>query len=353
MTYRQDGKIKVLFVAANPVTTKRLKLDEEIRAIKEKIRAAEHRDLVELIPILAARPDDLLQSLNEHKPQIVHFSAHGDPSGEIILVDDRGLPKAVSTWALTDLFKTLKDNIRIVVLNACYSQLQARAITEAIDGAIGIDNTIKDRDAIIFAASFYRAIGFGRSVQEAFDQSNAALSLQGNTQGNRPELLVKAGVDASRIFVIPDLARTEGRRFLMQGKNALSQRDYISASPALEKAIETLSNEELPQELARAKYFLAIAQLKGRRPFSLPKSTMDTISNLIFSAITLHSSSSYILTLALFKMDFARNGFSNFAREAQQLLNTARPIAQTPEDGENLTILFSCQPDLKHDLINL
>ncbi|MCP5053904.1 MAG: hypothetical protein GY940_42445 [bacterium] len=56
-------KIKILFVAANPTGTVRLKIDEEIRAITEKIRAAEHRDSIELIPAMAARPDDLLQTL--------------------------------------------------------------------------------------------------------------------------------------------------------------------------------------------------------------------------------------------------------------------------------------------------
>jgi hypothetical protein len=74
-------KIKVLFLAANPF--KDLNLDTEVRSITEKLRASEYRDSVQLIPALAARPDDLLQLLNEHKPHIVHFSGHGNESGEI------------------------------------------------------------------------------------------------------------------------------------------------------------------------------------------------------------------------------------------------------------------------------
>jgi len=42
-------KIKILFVSANPAGTQQLKLDEEAREIEAKIRAADHRDSLELI----------------------------------------------------------------------------------------------------------------------------------------------------------------------------------------------------------------------------------------------------------------------------------------------------------------
>ena len=58
------------------------------------------------------------------KPHIVHFSGHGSPGAELVLLNDRGSPKPVSKRALVHLFHTLKDNVRVlVVLNACYSQL--------------------------------------------------------------------------------------------------------------------------------------------------------------------------------------------------------------------------------------
>jgi CHAT domain-containing protein len=192
------NKIKVLFLAANPL--KNLNLDVEVRSITEKIRASEHRDYLQLIPALAVRPDDLLQLLNEHKPHILHFSGHGNNSGEIILADNNGLPKAVSVRALKALMTTLKDNIQIVILNACYSKEQATAITEVINCAIGMNAAINDPAAIIFAASFYRAVGFARSAQEAFDQGIAALALEGFADESIPELLVKNGVDPSQVF---------------------------------------------------------------------------------------------------------------------------------------------------------
>jgi hypothetical protein len=80
-SYGQDQKS--WFLSANPVGTVPLQLDEEAREIEVKIRASEHRDSLELITKWAVRPDDLLQSLNQHKPHVVHFSGHGNPTDEM------------------------------------------------------------------------------------------------------------------------------------------------------------------------------------------------------------------------------------------------------------------------------
>ncbi len=196
------NKIKILFLAANPVESHPLKLDEEIRAITAKIQASEYRDALELISVWAVRPDDLLQALNQHKPQVVHFSGHGTQSGEIVVVGEDGQPKPIGTKALRALFRTLKDNVRVVVMNACFSRPQARAITRTIDCAVGMNASIGDRAATIFAASFYRAIGFGRSVQEAFEQGKTALLLEGVEQAEVPELLVRTGVDPGQLVLV-------------------------------------------------------------------------------------------------------------------------------------------------------
>jgi CHAT domain-containing protein len=196
------GKIKILFMSANPAGTQQLKLDQEAREIEAKIRAADHRDSLELITKWAVRPDDLLQSLNQHRPHIVHFSGHGNPTEEIVLLDALGKPKPVSKEALVHLFRALKDNIRVVVLNACFSRPQAEAITGEIDCAIGMMRAIGDNAAITFAASFYRAIGFGRSIKEAFDQGIAALLLDGSVADKTPVLLSGKNTAADKVFLI-------------------------------------------------------------------------------------------------------------------------------------------------------
>lgn len=203
------SKIKVLFFAADPLSRPpngsepRLLLDEDVREIRTKVRAAEHRDALEFDYRLAARPDDLLQGLNETRPQVVHFSGHGRSHG-LVLMDPQGLrPHYVDARALSQLFRAFRGDIRLVVLNACFSLPQAEAIAEVVGCTIGTSGAISDEAAITFGARFYGAIAFGHSVQVAFDQACAALALSHPAERDCPRLVVRPGVDPARIVLVP------------------------------------------------------------------------------------------------------------------------------------------------------
>src|SRR6266702_7323755 len=143
-------KVKILFLAANPKDSTKLRLDEEIREIHAKIRAAEFRDSFELLSRWAVRPLDLLQAFNEVGPHIVHFSGHGCRKAELVLEDDTGNATPVSEEALVSLFKNVKDNIRLVLLNACHSEAQAQAISQEIECTVGMSVATGDEAAIVF-----------------------------------------------------------------------------------------------------------------------------------------------------------------------------------------------------------
>src|SRR4051812_42051479 len=95
--------IRVLFLAANPAGTTQLGLDEEIREITAKLRAAKYRDALAVRSEWAVRPGDLQQALLEYRPHVVHFSGHGSPSEGIILLDNDRNPKPVGKEALASL----------------------------------------------------------------------------------------------------------------------------------------------------------------------------------------------------------------------------------------------------------
>jgi hypothetical protein len=173
-----------------------------MRAITQKIRAAEHRDLIQIVIASAVRPDDLLQAMNEHRPHVVQFSGHGSDNDKIIVCDETGHPKPISKEALVALFESTLSNVRVVILNSCYSKSQAEAIVSVVPCAIGMNDTIEDRAALIFAASFYRAIAFGNSVEMAFKQGIAALKLEGIEQDDIPELITREGINPSEVFII-------------------------------------------------------------------------------------------------------------------------------------------------------
>jgi len=197
-------KAKVLFFAADPLSLgregmPRLELDAEVREIQAKVRASEHRDALKFDYRLAARRDDLLQALNEIKPDIVHFSGHGWSEG-LFLMDSRGRRSdRMDRTDLAELFRIFRGKIRVVVLNACVSEPQAEAIADVVGCAIGMRGEISDEAAIAFGTAFYRALGFGQSVQAAFRQGRLAVP---TPERDRPQLLLRPGVDAGKIFVV-------------------------------------------------------------------------------------------------------------------------------------------------------
>lgn len=201
--------MRITFLAANPLSSGRLALDEEARSIEEKVRDAKHRDLVTFRTRWAVRPEDLQQALLEDEPVVVHFSGHGGGSIGIILhAQDQGAERLVGEDALVDLFRVLKDEIRVVVLNACYSEVQAQAIVQEIDFVVGMSDSVADDAASVFAAAFYRGLAFGRSVQTAFDLGINELRLVGlGDEDDIPKLLVRSGVDASSTKLVGAASR--------------------------------------------------------------------------------------------------------------------------------------------------
>ncbi len=170
--------ITVLFLAANPVGTGSLQLDEEARSIQQKIRMSDYRDSVRFESRWATRSGDILQAINETNPTIVHFSGHGAPNGDLVLLNPDGSAKLVSKEAISMAMATASDTIRLIVFNACFSEPQAKNVIEHIDAAIGMSTSIGDEAACVFAAQLYSSIGFGRSLQISFNQAVAQLMLE-------------------------------------------------------------------------------------------------------------------------------------------------------------------------------
>jgi CHAT domain-containing protein len=198
---RPEQPIRILFLAANPVDGEPLKLDEEVRAIDGALREAQYRDRFEIEQQWAVRADDLQRALLRWRPDIVHFSGHGAASSELVLADESGGGRVVPGNDLARLFSLLSDDIRCVVLNACYSDTQAKAIAESIDCVVGMTNAVGDDAAILFATGFYRGLGYGRDVRTAFELGTNLIGLQGVPDVDVPHLVAR-NVKAEDVFFV-------------------------------------------------------------------------------------------------------------------------------------------------------
>jgi len=201
-------RITILFLASNPViaNTPPLRIDEEARLIQEKIRLSEYRDSIDFQSRWATRSSDILQAINETNPTIIHFSGHGNAKGELALQNPNGSIKSVSVEAISMAISTASDTVRLVVFNACFSELQAANVIKYIDVAIGMSDAIRDDTARIFAAQFYASIGFGRSLKKSFSQAIAALLLEGVPGEDIPKIHFKDDVDLDDVTLVrPDI----------------------------------------------------------------------------------------------------------------------------------------------------
>lgn len=179
---------RILVVAANPKHTSRLRLDEEVREIRAGLQRAKNRDLFEFEQRWAVRTRDLRQALLEVEPHIVHFCGHGSDSGGLFVENEVGQPQLIEVQALAGLFELCASHVQCVLLNACYSEIQAKAIHQHIDYVIGMNQAIGDRAAIEFAIGFYDALGAGRDTEAAYKFGCNAIALEGISEYLTPVL---------------------------------------------------------------------------------------------------------------------------------------------------------------------
>lgn len=139
----------------------------------------------------AACVSDLRALLERHRPHVVHFSCHGERTEGLVLLDEHGRAAPVPPPALGQLFALLqhdpRNDVRLVVLNACWSADQAQALAESAGCAVGMRRPINDETAIEFAVSFYENLASGKTIRQAFDFAKNHLDLRRLPDADKPQ----------------------------------------------------------------------------------------------------------------------------------------------------------------------
>ncbi len=182
------NSIKIMFLASDPTDAARLRLGQELRDIQKKLQLAKQRERFILQQQMSVRPSDISQALLEFEPTIVHFSGHGTSTGELCFENELGKIQPVKPEALAALFSLVSQQVKCVVLNACYSETQAKSIAEHIQFVIGMNQAIGDKAAIAFAVGFYTAIGANRSIPQAYQFGCTQIQLEGIPENLTPVL---------------------------------------------------------------------------------------------------------------------------------------------------------------------
>jgi hypothetical protein len=196
------SKVTVLVISSSPDDEDYLHIDREMREMKKRLREADHRDSIEFDWRPATRLSDLVQLLNEVRPDVIHFSGHSTEEG-IVLEDVDGNAQLMHAGQIAALLSTMSKNIRLAVFNSCESATHADAACNFLEAAIGMETPIHDDVAMVFAGQFYNSLAFGSSVEEAFNEALLQVEFEGlDPESGRPRLYTASGVNAQDMFLV-------------------------------------------------------------------------------------------------------------------------------------------------------
>ena len=182
-------KIKILMLTANPASTTELNLDKEYVVINQKLQ--KKQEFFNIILKRAVSGTEFKENAQEEKPDILHFSGHGTEGkykGIVVQNDDKNEIDLIPIDGLKALFEFLQKSfkIKVVLLNACYTQEQAAAISEYIDYVIGTNVAIGDTAACAFSSGFYYQLANGTpmNIEHAFDSGRTEAVMKGAKKQN-------------------------------------------------------------------------------------------------------------------------------------------------------------------------
>ncbi len=187
----------ILFMTSNPSGTAQLQLEKEHSRISSRLQDSPNYSKFRICTKKAVTLSEFQESIFLEKPNIIHFSGHGDKNNNdvrsmlsrgldvdethipqdntgIVLYDENKRdPLFVGTNVIQRIFRTMVKRqevpIKAVVFNSCYSDAQAKALSEIVPYVVGTSWSIKDEAAIAFATGFYFGIAQGEDIEDACD----------------------------------------------------------------------------------------------------------------------------------------------------------------------------------------
>ena len=270
-------KQKILILSAIPYEIRSAK---EIREIVEAIRRATRRDIFDIRIRTAVRFYDIRRAIAEEQPNIVHFCGHGLKNGSLLLEDD-GENDSCTPQRLASLFELHDEYVKCVLLNACYSEKSAEAISEHIDYVIGMNNSIQDKAAIEFTQGFYDGLGYkifdNQNVfQRAFKEAKVAISME-NSSHSHILFLKKNLIEPNPTY--PQLSETpiyvsEVELRSERGVDYSLLRDFLAAQKWKE------ADQETVKVMFEAAGMTSEGKLRGEHIDNFPCEDLRTINQL-------------------------------------------------------------------------
>ena len=151
-------------------------LNQEYRALKSTLEAAENQGLCRLVIDAAATVETVLDTFTKYRDQIAIFHFAGHANGYQLLLEPAQSKPGVADAGGLAAFLSQQQGLQLVFFNGCATRQQTEGLLRAgVKGVISTVQAIDDTVAMDFADHFYRQLAGGTGLQTAFNTAKAAL----------------------------------------------------------------------------------------------------------------------------------------------------------------------------------
>lgn len=217
-----DDKIKILFVASNPIDTGKLELEKEYLEIRRIFN--NKRNQFEVIELFNATLDEFFNTVRIEKPDVLHISAPANNDYFTFHRPDQ-TSRLVPYPFLASAFLLFQPHVKCVFINTWCSPIFLKKISTSLHCAIGCPSMVMDDVSIWFSSSFYTSLAQGNSYEEAFKMGIEILKQQ-SKDGNIPFVMFKDGMSNSSDDKTPEDFDYDEIEWLMGREPQQSEIDF-------------------------------------------------------------------------------------------------------------------------------
>jgi hypothetical protein len=159
-----------------------LKFLDDYSNIDQALTASINRNNFDLKIVGQAKADELIKTLNRHKPDFIHFSMHSSIKQGLYFVDGTGqaAPMNVEDFKeIMALYASMNKPIS-VVLSACNSKLHGLAIKEFCQYVVATNDVFPDDAGVVYTNYFYDILFNGNDYNIPYCHDAAVLAIKQN-----------------------------------------------------------------------------------------------------------------------------------------------------------------------------
>ncbi len=162
-------KLTILYVSANYKESKIVRVEKERKQIYRSLEKSRFKDLIKIVEAPALERREFFALLAKVKPQIVHFSGHGEINKGPLFEEDEFPEVDDLEEDLINVLKKFSDTVRLIIFNCCFCAETAKKISEFIECTIGPKISVDDAAAIAFSQEFYDVFFNNKNIEISVD----------------------------------------------------------------------------------------------------------------------------------------------------------------------------------------